>query len=175
MGVSRTTPLRDSEVDAAIASTIVRRHAKGGAPLLVGLSGSQGSGKSTRAGKLAALLAEQSLATAVLSLDDFYLTRAEREGLARTVHPLFVTRGVPGTHDMALLGQVLDCLLTSARRDVVHIPRFDKPSDDRLPEVDWRCWQGQADVVLLEGWCVGARAQAAEELAAPCNAHQTGK
>ena len=71
-------------------------------PLIVGLCGAQGSGKSTLAAVLAALLRHQGLPTAVLSIDDLYLTHAQRQQLGHTVHPLLRTRGVPGTHDIQL-------------------------------------------------------------------------
>src|SRR5688572_4910599 len=73
-----------------------------GTPLLVGLCGSQGSGKSTAARVLTRLLNGQGLATLALSLDDFYLTLEARLALAHSVHPLLKTRGVPGTHDVPL-------------------------------------------------------------------------
>ena len=74
----------------------------------MGLSGCQGSGKSTLVKAIAHVLEDVHHVNAVvLSLDDFYLTKAERELLARTVHPLFATRGVPGTHDLDLLRQTL--------------------------------------------------------------------
>ena len=76
--------------------------AAGAGALVVGLTGSQGSGKSTLAARLPPLLAARNLRAAVLSLDDLYLPKAERQRLAREVHPLLATRGVPGTHEVAL-------------------------------------------------------------------------
>jgi pantothenate kinase-related protein Tda10 len=73
-------------------------------PLVVGLTGPQGSGKSTLAARLPDLLAAAGLNAGVLALDDLYLTKAERQRLAADVHPLFATRGVPGTHDVACWG-----------------------------------------------------------------------
>lgn len=135
--------------------------------LVVGICGPQGSGKSTLAGLVARLLAGRGLKTAVLSIDDLYLTRAERARLAREVHPLLATRGVPGTHDPALGLSTLDAL---GRPGAHPLPRFDKAADDRAPEADWPRVEGPVDVVLLEGWCVGARPQPPEALAAPVNA-----
>lgn len=135
-------------------------------PLVVGVCGPQGSGKSTLAGLLARLLADRGLRTATLSLDDLYLPRAARERLAREVHPLLRTRGVPGTHDPTLGLAVLDAL---ARPGPTPLPRFDKAADDRAPQTDWPIFDSPADVVLLEGWCVGARPQSPEALAAPVN------
>lgn len=136
--------------------------------LTVGLCGPQGSGKSTLAESLRMLLTERELPVAVLSLDDLCLTRAERIDLSRRVHSLFVTRGVPGTHDVRLGMRVLDAL---RRGDPgVSIPSFDKAQDDRLPEREWRLVRGSIRVLLFEGWCVGATAESDEALIAPVNA-----
>lgn len=151
-----------AKADAAAARAIAARYR--GAPILVGLAGAQGSGKSTMAPRLARRLEKTGLRTAVLALDDFYLTRLEREELARTVHPLLATRGVPGTHDVALLTRVIDALLTGSS---ARVPRFDKAADDRARE--GREIAGPVDVLLLEGWCIGARAQPAAALARPVN------
>ena len=81
------------------------------------VNGSQGSGKTTLCAYLCALLeAEYGLRAIALSLDDFYLTRAAARELGASVHPLLATRGVPGTHDMALLNDTLDALLAAERR-----------------------------------------------------------
>lgn len=134
-------------------------------PLVVGINGAQGSGKSTLCRFLEVMLAQEGLRAATLSLDDLYLTRGQRAALARDVHPLFATRGVPGTHDVELGLAVIGDLL--AGRDLA-LPRFDKARDDRSPRVERIA--GPVDVLLLEGWCVGARPQAAADLAAPVNA-----
>ena len=118
--------------------------------------------------RLAARLARSGLRTVVLALDDFYLTKAERSSLAKEVHPLLATRGVPGTHDLALLQAALDPLLAGAALETP-IPRFDKASDDRAPRADWVTIAGPVDIVLLEGWCIGARPQAEADLAPPIN------
>ncbi len=150
--------------DAAAGLAVAGRHTALGRPVLVGLAGSQGSGKSTMAPRLAALLADRGLHTAILALDDFYLTRAERAMLSQDVHPLLATRGVPGTHNVGLLSDALDVLLAGGS---AHVPVFDKANDDRAGS---RTVAGPVDVVLLEGWCVGALPQPAVELAEPVNA-----
>jgi len=139
-------------------------------PLLVGINGAQGSGKTTLSDYLCHwLVQERGLRALSLSIDDVYLTRRERQQLALDVHPLLLTRGVPGTHDIRLLLQTLEALGAAAGLSPVVVPRFDKASDDRLPQEQWPRVRPPLDVILLEGWCLGARPQAPEALAAPCN------
>ena len=92
------------------------------------------------------------MSTTVLSLDDFYLTKAERESLAQRVHPLFATRGVPGTHDLALLRRTVKALQNG---DDIALPVFDKAADDRTNMVRRSHGGAPTQIVLLEGWCVG--------------------
>ena len=133
-------------------------------PLLVGVNGAQGSGKSTLCRFLEVLLAEGGLKAVTLALDDLYLTRAEREQAAEDHHPLFATRGVPGTHDILLAEAIFDDLAAGRPVDV---PRFDKAVDDRSGET--APIEPPVDVVLFEGWCVGALPQTAEALREPAN------
>ena len=135
-------------------------------PLVVGLTGGQGSGKSTLAAKLPDAMAAQGLRATVLSLDDIYLTKAERQRLAREVHPLFATRGVPGTHDVDLGVEVMTDL-REGRETLV--PSFDKAADDRRPRDEWQRKEGRFDVIVFEGWCVGARPQPPRALQSPVN------
>ncbi len=134
---------------------------------VIGLCGAQGAGKSTLVAALAGALEDGGLPTAVLSLDDLYLTRSERRGLAAQVHPLLATRGVPGTHDIAL-GLAVVAALEQGK--AAALPRFDKAADDRADARDWPVAAADTRVLLLEGWCVGARPQAAAALADPVNA-----
>jgi len=133
-------------------------------PVLIGINGAQGSGKTTLCRFLRVLLVEHNLRSVTVSLDDLYLTRAERRALAVDVHPLFATRGVPGTHDIALGEAILDDLLAGR---TAALPRFDKAADDRAEMR--RLVEPPIDVVLLEGWCVGAVPQTAEALREPVN------
>ena len=135
--------------------------------VLIGLTGAQGSGKSTIAAVTVRLLEERGLTAVALSLDDFYLPRSARERLAREVHPLLATRGPPGTHDVALAGAALDQLRAPGR---IALPSFDKAADERRPRAAWRTIATPVDVVILDGWCIGARAQGAAALAQPVNA-----
>lgn len=138
----------------------------GGRPFILGLAGAQGSGKSTLAARLVRDLTGEGLMAAAVSLDDFYLPRTRRLALARRIHPLLATRGVPGTHDLPLL---LDLLRRVRMGRAVCLPVFDKLSDDRLPPQHWRR-MARLDVLVLEGWCIGARPQPQALLAAPINA-----
>ena len=133
-------------------------------PVLVGISGGQGSGKSTLARAVAETL-EMYFETdvAVLSLDDFYLTRAERQLLAAQVHPLLRTRGVPGTHDIELMQDAIDQLLAGGG---VSVPVFDKARDDRSESS--RYLPG-ANVLICEGWCWGATPEPPARLLAAVN------
>lgn len=152
-----------------LAEWIVRQH--GDKPLLIGIGGAQGTGKSTLADFLVLALEKgRGWRAASLSLDDFYLTRRERERLAVERHPLFITRGVPGTHDVPMLCACLDRLRSLAEGEVLHVPRFDKGRDDRAAPEAWPRIAGPLDAILLEGWCVGSRPQPAAALVQPVNA-----
>ncbi len=138
-------------------------------PRIFGISGLPGCGKTTFAHQLATAAGARGMRSLVVSLDDFYLGRRERRCLAREVHPLLATRGVPGTHDVDRLERVLDTLGRASRREPVALPRFDKGRDTRAAPSRW-CLVTQApDLVLLEGWCVGAVPQAAAALRRACN------
>ena len=142
-------PVIDSILECKAASDI---------PLVIGVNGSQGSGKSTLADLVVCTLERvHGLSALSLSIDDFYLTRIEREQLADTIHPLLATRGVPGTHDTNLAYRTLERLKTYT--EPVAVPRFDKSRDDRFPEDNWGMVTQTADVIILEGWCVGSVAQ----------------
>ncbi|RAK61858.1 kinase [Phenylobacterium hankyongense] len=134
--------------------------------LTLGICGAQGSGKSTIVAVTKRLLEKRGLSTVALSLDDFYLPKAAREQLARDVHPLLATRGPPGTHDIRLAGAVLDQLRIKGR---VALPSFDKATDNRRPRGGWETVATPVDIVLFEGWCVGAVAQGAAALRQPVN------
>lgn len=167
---------RDEALPDGFAAEVERLHAPlaariaavaMGAAFGVGICGPQGCGKSTAALVLSRLLEARGLRVAILSLDDLYLPIEDRQALAREVHPLLRTRGVPGTHDVALGLKVLDGL---AGDGPTALPRFDKAADTRAPVEAWPVVEGPVDVVLFEGWCVGARPQPDKALRKPVNA-----
>ncbi len=124
-------------------------------PLILGMNGAQGTGKSTLADFIAEVLIDEDGAeVAVLSIDDFYLTLEDRQRLAKDIHPLLTTRGVPGTHDLPLAFKTMNALI--AGEAGVSLPRFAKSVDDRAPEDVWPITDGPVDVIILEGWCVGS-------------------
>jgi D-glycerate 3-kinase len=143
----------------------IASHAEAKRPLLVGINGAQGSGKTTLCKFLEPLLAERGLRAVILSLDDLYLSRAERALAAADHHPLFATRGVPGTHDVERGMAILDRLLAGKSAE---LPVFDKALDE--PSAETRHVEGPVDIVLFEGWCVGAAPQTAADLREPVNA-----
>jgi len=141
-----------------------------GKPLLVGLNGSQGSGKSTLCNLLKWILeAAFECTTCIISIDDLYLTKAARQQLGQDVHPLLATRGVPGTHDIPLGLKLLKNLKSGDEPQEIEIPRFNKAIDDRLPEDAWDGLTTPVDLILFEGWCVGATPQSDADLDIPIN------
>ncbi len=137
-------------------------------PVLIGINGCQGSGKSTLTDLLISLLNGPLACSAVgMSIDDFYLTKQERLCLSKDTHPLFITRGVPGTHDVALMESVCGNLVASSLP--VLVPSFNKAIDDRRGKEEWTAVEKPVKVILFEGWCVGATAQASADLQSPIN------
>src|SRR5262249_42416546 len=139
-----------------LAARAARRRQDRKRTAIIGLCGAQGSGKTTIAELTKRMLQARGVGAVALSLDDFYLTREARQRLAREVHPLLAVRGPPGTHDVPLAGAVIDQLRS---RGKVALPRFDKASDNRAPRASWETLASPLDVVILEGWCVGAVSQ----------------
>ncbi|MBW8190390.1 kinase [Neiella marina] len=136
-------------------------------PLIVGINGSQGSGKSTLADYLKLTLSESfGFSVAAMSMDDFYLTKAKRQQLATSVHPLLATRGVPGTHDYHHMEQVLTALRAGQN---TAIPRFNKAIDDPFEASQWTQVTEPVDIIIMEGWCWGTPAQSSDALADSIN------
>ena len=153
---------------AGVTQSLAQRAKTADTPQLIGFSGCQGSGKSTLVALMAKVMREvYGVSTVVLSLDDFYLTKAARAALAESIHPLFATRGVPGTHDLGLLNATISALRQPS--GAVPVPAFDKALDDRTEIVHWRQVRAPVQLILLEGWCVGLLPQSESELESPIN------
>ena len=131
---------------------------------IIGITGSQGSGKTTFAQSLVTSLSSRKPLTVSLSLDDFYLSKTARGVLAESVHPLLATRGVPGTHETDLLEKVLNQVASGGMSKEISVPTFDKARDDRGPNKS-----AYVDKLVLEGWCLGAAAQSVQDLREPVN------
>lgn len=138
-------------------------------PYVLGLSGLQGSGKSTLARVIKTQAEHRGWPTEILSLDDFYYSRSEREALAQQVHPLLRTRGVPGTHEIELLLSVLTALPQASEKFPVTWPRFDKGRDTRMPPSRWPRVTRPPRLVIVEGWALGIRPQSQAALDEPVN------
>jgi D-glycerate 3-kinase len=124
---------------------------------VIGINGSQGSGKSTTAAILQVILeSKYKHRVVVVSIDDFYHTKAKRSELSQLLHPLFITRGVPGTHNIHLAIETLSNLKKAIIGETVYIPRFDKAIDDIKAYKDWQQVKGPVSIILFEGWCVAA-------------------
>ena len=140
-------------------------------PPIIGINGAQGTGKSTLADFLRlALEAEYGWTVAALSLDDFYLTRAQRDALGAAVHPCCApaARPVPTTSRCA--HAVSRSFGSLGIGEALALPRFDKAHDDRAPAHAWPRITGAVDVIILEGWCVGSRPEDPAALVRPVNA-----
>jgi len=148
---------------------IDNKYKKKGKTLFLGLSGGQGSGKTTVVGILKIILKKYfKRKTHVISIDDFYKTLKERNKISSTIHPLLKTRGVPGTHDTNLIKKFFDFIKRKKFRKF-EAPRFDKSIDDRLKKKYWFNIKEKPEVVILEGWCVGAKPQTNLLLKKPIN------
>ena len=136
---------------------------------IIGLSGGQGAGKSTITGILKFILKKKyGLELCVFSIDDFYKTKAERNKMSKNTHPLFLTRGVPGTHDINLISKTFKSLKKKVFKPVL-IPKFDKSIDDRFKKSKWTRVKKAPSVIIFEGWCIGARHQKDRDLKKPLN------
>ena len=133
-------------------------------PLLIGLAGGQGSGKTTISSILSIILKKYfKLNVFIISIDDFYKTRKERKILSKKKHSLLMTRGVPGTHDIDLMLKFFKKIKSKKFRSL-EVPKFNKAMDDRCKKSLWYKLKFKPDVVIFEGWCVGAKPQTAKQL-----------
>ncbi len=128
-------------------------------PYFVGLAGGQGTGKTTVSSILAIILRKYFKKNVFkISIDDFYKTRKERKFLSKKIHPFLMTRGVPGTHDINIMLNFFKKVKSKSFRSL-KLPKFDKAIDDRCDKKFWHSINKRPDVIIFEGWCVGARAE----------------
>ena len=147
-----------------ISKMIAEEYFKKKKTKVIGLTGGQGTGKSTISNILKIILKEAyKLETVIFSIDDFYKTLNERKKISKKFCELFITRGVPGTHDTKMLHQCINNLKKNNFKKTI-IPKFDKSIDDRCAKNKWSKVKKKPDIVIFEGWCVGATAQKTKEL-----------
>jgi len=152
-----------------ISFWIENKYKKKGKTLFLGFSGGQGSGKTTVAKILKIILKKFfKRKIHISSIDDFYKTLKDRNKMSYAIHPLFKTRGVPGTHDINLIKKFFNFTKKKKFRKF-EAPRFDKSIDDRLKKKYWFNIKEKPEVVILEGWCVGAKPQSNSLIKKPIN------
>ena len=152
-----------------ISFWIENKYKKKGKTLFLGFSGGQGSGKTTVAKILKIILKKFfKRKIHVSSIDDFYKTLKDRNKMSYTIHPLFKTRGVPGTHDINLIKKFF-YFIKKKKFKKTKLPKFDKSIDDRLKKKYWFNIKERPEIVILEGWCVGARPQSNSLIKKPIN------
>ena len=143
--------------------------------LILGLAGGQGTGKTTITSIVSIILKKYfKLNVFKISIDDFYKTRKERIRLSKEVHPLLLTRGVPGTHDTNIMLNFFKKVKDKNFKNI-DLPKFDKSIDDRFPKSAWYKINKKPDIIILEGWCVGAKAQSNKKLVKTINSLEKEK
>ena len=148
----------------------ISKKAKKKSPLIIGLAGGQGSGKTTISSILSLILKKYfKLKVFKISIEDFYKTKKQREILSKDKHSLLLTRGVPGTHDVKIMLDFFRKIKTKNFKSL-KLRKFNKANDDRYKKKHWYKLKSRPDVVIFEGWCVGAKPQSLRLLKKPINA-----
>jgi len=148
---------------------IEKKYRKKGKTLFLGFSGGQGSGKTTVTKILKIILKKFfKRKIYVASIDDFYKTLKDRNKMSNKIHPLFKTRGVPGTHDINLVKEFFN-FINKKKFKKLKLPKFEKARDDRLKKKYWFKIKQKPEIVILEGWCVGAKPQSGSTIKRPLN------
>ena len=152
-----------------ISFWIENKYKKKGETLILGFSGGQGSGKTTVSGILKIILKKFfKRKLHVISIDDFYKTLNDRDKMSHKIHPLFKIRGVPGTHDINLVKKFFN-IIKKNKFEKIKLPRFEKAKDNRAKKKYWFNIKQKPDIVILEGWCVGAKPQSNSLIKKPIN------
>ena len=167
---SKVTKLKNlKKIYIPMSFWIDKKYRKKGKTLFLGVSGGQGAGKTTVAGILKIILKKYfKREIQTISIDDFYKTLKERKQMSNKIHPLFETRGVPGTHDIGLVKNFFD-FLNKKKFKQIKIPNFDKSIDDRSKKRNWIHIEKKPEILILEGWCVGAKPQSNGLIRKPIN------
>jgi D-glycerate 3-kinase len=143
-------------------------------PYFIGLAGGQGTGKTTISSIIKIILEKYfKLKVFKISIDDFYKTRKERLDLSKKIHSMLMTRGVPGTHDIQMILNFFKKAKSKNFKKMM-IPNFNKAADDRYPKKNWYKINQKPDVIIFEGWCVGAKSELNKTLKRPINSLEKG-
>ena len=152
-----------------ISFWIENKYKEKGETLFLGLSGGQGSGKTTVSTILKIILKKFfKRRIYVSSIDDFYKTSKERSKMSGKIHSLFKTRGVPGTHDIGLIINFFKIIMKKKFKKI-KLPKFEKANDDRVKIKYWFNVKNKPEIIILEGWCVGAKPQSNHLIKKPIN------
>jgi len=167
---SISTKIQDlKKIYIPLSYWIENKYKKKNKTLILGISGGQGSGKTTVAGTLKIILNKFfNRRIYIASIDDFYKTSLERNKMSKKIHPLFKTRGVPGTHNINLIKNFIN-LIKKKKFKKIKLPKFNKANDDRYKKKYWFKVEKKPEIVIVEGWCVGAQPQTYSVIQKPIN------
>jgi len=170
LGKSKAEKIKSlKKIYIPISFWIENKYKKKGETLILGFSGGQGSGKTTVTGILKIILKKFfKRRIHVSSIDDFYKTLEDRNKISNKIHPLLKTRGVPGTHDINLVKNFFN-IIRKKKFKKIKLPKFEKAMDNRLEKKYWFNIKQKPEIVILEGWCVGARPQSNSLIKRPIN------
>jgi len=170
LGKSKAEKIKSlKKIYIPISFWIENKYKKKGETLILGFSGGQGSGKTTVTGILKIILKKFfKRRIHVSSIDNFYKTLEDRNKISNKIHPLLKTRGVPGTHDINLIKFFFN-IIGKKKFKKIKLPKFEKATDNRLEKKYWFNVKQKPEIVILEGWCVGARPQSNSLIKRPIN------
>ena len=170
LGKSKAEKIKSlKKIYIPISFWIENKYKKKGETLFLGFCGGQGSGKTTVTRILKIILTKFfERRIHVSSIDEFYKTSEDRNKMANEIHSLFKTRGVPGTHDINLVKIFFD-IIKKKKFKKIKLPKFEKAADNRLKKKYWYNIKQKPEIVILEGWCVGARPQSSSLIKKPIN------
>ncbi|CAG8512453.1 7785_t:CDS:2 [Paraglomus brasilianum] len=143
-------------------------------PLIIGISGIQGCGKTTLVSNVVRKLdQDHNLVAVSFSADDFVHTYEKQVQikLNNSQNRLLEKRGLPGTHDVAFCRDTFAALCkaqyeyatrigeTEKEASPVLVPKYDKScyngKGDRVPEDQWQRILPPIDCILFDGWFLG--------------------